>query len=125
MSNGWDLRCRTCNDTLDLGWNHDPEMVQQLIPHLPAYAALVPVIKSEMWRLDLTNNAFQTQGIAYWAAEHHTHELIAVDEYGHLADECGAHMFCQGGCKNTTHCRLAPGHDGDHSPHRPTEITGA
>ncbi|WP_280320054.1 hypothetical protein [Nocardia wallacei] len=111
MSNHWNLHCRSCDLTHDLGWNNAGEEIQSLIGLLPELAAIAPVMDrlQDYWRFNLEFPF----GLLDFAGRHHSHDLIAVDEYGQFFDACGQHYKCPC-CNHSSYCKLPLNHDGGH-----------
>ncbi|MEV0247905.1 hypothetical protein AB0H76_15035 [Nocardia sp. NPDC050712] len=112
MSNHWDLRCLTCETDCDLGWNHGGDTIQQLIPHLAALAAAEPALDLLS---DYAYDLQYPQGLLLFAQQHHSHDLIAVDEYGSLHGDCARGYPCSC-CGHRQSCRKPRGHEGDCGP---------
>lgn len=112
MSNHWGLRCLTCDTDCDLDWNHGGDAIQELIPHLPAFAAAGPAM--EVIDRQGYGSVFPWTLQAF-AVQHHTHALIAVDEYGALHGDC-FHRYECACCQARQLCRLPRDHEGDHGP---------
>lgn len=114
MSNYWNLACRTCDENHDLSWNNAGEQIQSLIALLPELVKVEPVMRI----LDENHWRFEVQfpfDLAWFAAKHQGHDLIAVDEYGRYFDACGQYFLCPC-CGHATHCKLPLAHEGDHAP---------
>lgn len=112
MSNYWNLKCRTCGEVCELGWNHGGDEIQQLIPHLPALAAAndaIDIISARHY-----GDGFPS-GLFPFAVRHRDHDLIAVDEYGVEHGICGGWYRCEC-CGGTPKCQRPNRHEGEHGP---------
>lgn len=112
MSNHWDLRCLTCGEDCELGWNHGGDTIQELIGHLDVLAKVRPALEV-IDRFDY--NLTIPYGVLVFAEQHHDHDLIAVDEYGDLYGACGKVYPCAC-CGHRQHCAKPRGHEGDCGP---------
>lgn len=117
MSNEWNLLCRTCDFTCNFEWNHGGDRIQQLIPHMKLIAATFEALEPvrEILAYHVRWEFEFPWELVDFARSHHSHDLIAIDEYGKLYGDCGTRYRCEC-CGSYLHCRKAAGHDGDHGP---------
>lgn len=121
MSNYWNLLCRTCDDTCGFDWNHGGDRIQQLIPHLATLAECAKKLEpiNELLSYHVTWEITLPWELVSFARQHHSHDLIAIDEYGHLYGDCGTAYRCEC-CGSYLSCKKKRDHDGDHGK-PPTE----
>jgi len=115
VSNYWNLLCRNCEATCYVEWNRGGDYIQQLIPHMQAIAECAEKLEPVRQFLDIHSTweiAFPWELVAF-AQQHHSHDLIAIDEYGKLYGDCGTQYRCDC-CGTYLWCKKKQDHDGDH-----------
>ena len=131
MSCDWDVRCIDCGS--DAGFddaNHALDEMRAFAKAGPELARLAKawldleeaMKKTAAWSgfdgfITLRDTSYGRRLAPKWWAEHGSHRLVAVNEYGQCDDECGAWFKC-GTCEHSMTCRLPTNHQGDHSEKR-------
>ena len=87
-----------------------------LIKHADSIAALAELQSGGDFEIRWTYGEYGRVD-AMWFRRHLRHNLIPIDEYGRLLDQCHEHVYC-GECNNRHDCALKLGHDGPHERKR-------
>lgn len=111
MTTSYDVYCRTCHVGLGMEDRTMRKPVVDILATAAQLASLAEVNETEcpVMVCDVFGHVFNLE----WFATHKGHDLCVRDEHGRFHDECGA-MFTCPSCDGRFHCRLAPGHDGEH-----------
>jgi hypothetical protein len=116
MSTDWNIKCLDCN--VEHGFdnaNHQDELMWTLIKHAGAIGALAPLLAEP--RADVEFRTYWGRLDAQWFAEHATHRLVPISEYGHLATQCQEYVTCE--CGSMRRCALDQAHEGAHDARKP------
>ncbi len=116
MSNHWDLYCRTCKVKGSVArWNHGPEHgLLTVIAALPEIANLKAALKEVDYVFSIPGAAVYSR-LSGFAAEHGTHDVVPISEYGYTYDQCEDRYYCPT-CKHAEQCELDKDHPGEHGP---------
>lgn len=115
MSTDWNVHCRDCGETHTFhDANHEESAMVALCRNAAAIAALVPLFDD--MALAYAGIYLQTPwghiDVA-WFANHASHRLAPISEYGQILGTCSESVPCECGSRHRK-CVLVPGHDGDH-----------
>lgn len=114
MSTDWHIKCVDCDDVhrFDDANHRDDEMVM-LIRHADSIAAIAELQAEGVFQIDWTYGHYGRVDAA-WFKRHLGHQLMPIDEYGRLLDQCHDYVYC-GECGTQHKCALKLNHDGPHA----------
>ena len=112
MSCDYVVYCTTCSSRHPFNdANHQQDLMRSLIRYASAIGHLAPLLDEAPVDVQTPYGRLHPE----WFAEHAEHELVVVDEYGRLENQCRANVICSH-CTNIHPCLLDRDHDGDHVP---------
>jgi len=121
MSTDWNVHCLDCKSTHTFDdANHQVEAMAVLCKYASAIASLAPLVRENPNVLELRLGHYGEIDV-FWFADHHTHRLIPINEYGAILGQCVEYVDC--GCGSRRRCTLDHGHDGAHDPTQRTTTT--
>jgi hypothetical protein len=109
VSTDWNIRCVDCGDTHHFNdANHQNRLMLDILSHQEAIAAIAPLLRTG----DVELETFYGNIDAAWFAKHLGHNLLPIDEYGRLLDQCHECAKCSCGFEHP--CTLPAKHEGEH-----------
>lgn len=109
MSTDWHIHCVDCNVTHRFDdANRRDRLMLTLIKHADSIASLVELLEEAGGDVEL--KTFWGRIDAAWFRAHLGHNLMPIDEYGHLLDQCAKRIECT--CGALHWCSLKKDHEG-------------
>jgi hypothetical protein len=115
MSTDWNVHCLDCKSTHRFDdANHQDELMLALCRHADSIAALAVVLEDPVLKgyLLLKFDYYGTVD-ASWFRKHLGHQLLPINEYGLLLQQCYEKVECSE-CSALHNCVLELKHDGPH-----------
>jgi hypothetical protein len=116
MSTDWNIKCVDCDEIHHFDdANHQDDRMLLLIKHADAIAALAELSTELGDQLNFRLGYSGCYGSIdpAWFRKHLGHNLMPIDEYGRMLDQCREHVYC-GECKTRHRCGLKLNHEGEH-----------
>ena len=112
MSTYWHIRCVDCKNTHTFDCaNHEEKLMLMLCRNAESIAALDDMMRDpESCDVKLRTNYGEVD--TAWFRSHLGHQLLPIDEYGHVLGQCLERVVCECGASHA--CDLSLNHEGPH-----------